>query len=92
MTLREAERKFLINFGDRVVSCEKKKIKLGLRHLLASGNTTNRAKTRAGSQSRLMTFCEMGIFSRITSQDETDLMRLHETKSHEISLMRSRYY
>jgi hypothetical protein len=31
--------------------------------------------TRAGSQSRLMAFGEMGIFSRITSRDENS----HET-------------
>jgi hypothetical protein len=46
------------------------------------------ADERWGVVSRLMTFSEMGIFSRITSRDENS----HETSSHEISLMRSRNY
>ncbi len=53
--------------------------------------STHKRVVRAGSQSRLMTFSEMGIFSRITSPDENS----HETswdqvswdQSHEISLL-----
>ncbi len=47
--------------------------------------------TRAVSQSHLMTLARWG-FSRELPHEMRILMRLHETKPHEISLMRSRYY
>jgi hypothetical protein len=46
---------------------------------------------RVGSQSRLMNFGGNVIFLRMTLCEMRILMRLYETKSHEISLMRPRY-
>jgi hypothetical protein len=45
-----------------------------------------------GSQSHLMSFSEIEIFSSMTFVMMRILMRLYETKSHEISLMTSHYY